>query len=647
MFGKFAGGLVAKILIGLAGAGVLLAWANGATSQPDSDDSSGTRPALTATTSIGDAAPVTRRPLFKASDLDGTLHYLGRSPGCKAVAVVFLGTQCPISNGYTPLLNRLAAACEKADIEFFGVISDRSTSRAAAITHSREYQIEFPVLFDSSGALADRLQPTHTPEAVVCDPRGEILYRGAIDDRYAGVSRRKTRVHRFWLADALRAIAADRPIETARTEPIGCLVEHKADPQAGATVTFTRDVAPIVFHNCVNCHRPGAVGPFPLTTYEEVSRRALQVELVIQERIMPPWKPEPDFGHFRNEARLADHEIDVLSAWVAAGLPEGDAADLPPLPTFPDGFQLGQPDLVLEMTEPFSVPADGPDIYQYFVIPTHLPDDRLVAAIEYRPGNARVVHHASFRYDDAGIARQLDGLDPQPGYRRTDGWGFGTGGTLGGWAMGAIPQRFPEGMGRPLAAFSDFVIQSHYHPTGRAEIDQSQVGIYFAPRTATQQVAELFVANVKLEIPAGESRFRHIATYTLPVETTLHAVLPHMHLLGRECRAVAHRPDGSVEPLIAINDWDFNWQGIYYYSEPLTLPAGTRIDFEIVYDNSTSNPLNPHSPPVTVGWGEATTDEMGVCFFDVTCETADELAQLISHNRAYVDSQFQSNAGLR
>ena len=266
----------------------------------------------------------------------------------------------------------------------------------------------------------------------------------------------------------------------------------------------------------------------------------------------------------------------------------------------------------------------------------------MIEAIEYRPGNAQVVHHASFRFDDAGNAARLDAATPEPGYQRFGGWGFETGGTLGGWAVGIIPQRMRQGFGRPIKARSDFIIQTHYHPIGREVTDQASVGIYFADKApSTRRVEELFVANVNLKIPPGERRHLHSVDYTLPVATTLHAILPHMHFLGRETTASAWLPNGSAKPLIHIDDWDFNWQGHYYYAEPIRLPAGTRIQFDVVFDNSASNPMNPHFPSRTVYWGEASTAEMAVCFFDVSADTDQQLDKLIRHNRNWIDSQYE------
>ena len=580
--------------------------------------------------------------LLKGVALDGTLHRLAQSDGCRAVVVVFLGTQCPISNAAIPGLNRLAVECRQRDVEFFGVISWRSVSRREALQHSDEYHVGFPVLLDTTGELRERLAATHSPHAFVLTPRGETVYSGAIDDQFPSVGRKKQQPVSYYLRDAVAAVVTGQSVTLARTEPVGCRLESLRQADENADVTFAREIAPIIFANCTTCHREGAVAPFSLESFADVRRHAEQIRVMAELKLMPPWKPTRGFGRFRDEQFLTEREIQLLGHWIDVGMPLGDPAEVPTPPVFVDGWQLGEPDLVLTPPEPFRIPAAGPDIYQYFVLPTGLTEDRLVSAIEYRAGNARVVHHASFRYDDAGNARQLDAAWPGPGYQRFGGWGFSGGGTLGGWAVGVLPQRMPTGFGRPIKAGSDFVIQTHYHPSGKHEIDQASVGIFFAPKTAKRRIAELFVANMELTIPPGERRFRHHAEYTLPIEVTLHSVLPHSHFLGRELRATATLPDGHVEPLIEIADWDFNWQGYYFYTQPITLPAGTKIEFDVVFDNSAHNPLNPHSPPQTVRWGEESDAEMAVCFFDVSTNTEAELDALVRHNLTWIDSQHWS-----
>lgn len=573
---------------------------------------------------------------LRGIDLDGRLHRLGESDGCRAVVLVFLGTQCPIANAVLPRLNELAANSRARNVEFFGVLSTPSVTRAEAKAHATEYSIQFPVLLDVTHELRTQLNATHSPHAFVLSPTGEVLYRGAIDDQFVAVGRSRGQVQRAFLKDAIADAAAGRTIRIAETEPVGCLLERIPDDRAP---TFAREIAPLIFAHCTNCHRAGAVAPFPLESLEDVKRHAAQIRVMVQLGEMPPWRPLRGFGRFRDELVLTRTERELITAWIDAGTLAGSATELPAAPQFKDGWQLGEPDLVVDAPEPFNVPADGPDIYQYFVLPTELAEDRLVTAIEYRAGNARVVHHASFRYDDSGAARELDKLFPGPGYQRFGSWGFMSGGTLGGWAVGVLPQRFPRGFGRPIKANSDLVLQTHYHPNGKPESDQARVGIHFAAKSATRRIGELFVASMKLNIPPQERRFVHHAEYTLPIATTIYAILPHTHLLGRQTTAVAKLPNGTDLPLIRIDDWRFNWQGHYFYQQPLRLPAGSTLSFDVVFDNSDANPANPHSPPRWVQWGEETSQEMAVCFLDVSTDEDEQLDALLKHNRDYIEGQ--------
>jgi formylglycine-generating enzyme required for sulfatase activity len=564
-------------------------------------------------------------------DINGVIQQPGGNRETVATVFVFLATHCPISNSYLPELNRLHAHFSSKQVEFYCVLCDQHTTQQNAAEHQREYNIAFPVLLDRTRTLQRRLKPTHTPQAVVVNKAGTVIYTGRIDDRYRELARPRPRAQRRELADALLAVTAGRQPKVAHAKPVGCLLEPVDDTVTSQDVTFCRDVAPIIFANCTSCHRTGEATPFPLASYTDVRRRAAQVLDVVERRIMPPWKPKPGFGHFLNEQRLTDDEIKLIQRWVANGAPPGDRANLPATPRFAKGWQLGEPDLIIEMPEAFDVPADGPDIYQHFVLPTGLTEDRLVAAFEYRPGNASVVHHSWLYFDDQGEARKLDAKDPAPGYRRFGGPGFVPAGNLGGWGPGGTPRRLPDRMGRPIPKHSDLVLQIHYHPTGKPERDRSRIGLYFAPQTSQRRVAEIMVADVNLEIPAGAKRHLFRASYTLPVDTTLLDTSPHMHLLGRKIQVTATTPAGQVVPLVRIDDWNFYWQDHYVYRQPIRLPAGTQLKLVAEYDNSNGNPHNPNSPPRTVRFGERSGDEMGLCYFQVITDRPADLDTLTQH----------------
>jgi mono/diheme cytochrome c family protein len=392
--------------------------------------------------------------------------------------------------------------------------------------------------------------------------------------------------------------------------------------------TYHREVSRILQKNCQECHRPGQVAPFALLTYEQARKRADDLATVTHERKMPPWHASTtEGGPFRDPRVLSDTEIATIAAWAQAGAPEGDPKDAPPPLEFTSGWQLGEPDLVLTMRQPYELGPDGPDEHRVFVIPTGLIEGKWVAAIDYKPGNPRVVHHALGGFDTKKRGQILDKADPRPGYKVFGGFGFLPDGMLSGWSPGHKATVSPEGVGRYLPAGSDFLLQVHYHRDGKTETDSTQVGIYFArkPIDKEQRVAVvspppgplLFIP--KLRIPAGSSNHEVTGSLTLVDEDRhLIGITPHMHWLGKDFLLTASFPDGSKRTLIKIDRWDFNWQDLYDLAEPIAIPKGTRIDMFAHFDNSAANPTNPSNPPVNVGWGEQTTDEMCLGFLYMT-----------------------------
>ena len=284
----------------------------------------------------------------------------------------------------------------------------------------------------------------------------------------------------------------------------------------------------------VQALRPAAIGqarlaPFPLLSYKDAAKRANFLKEITSSRRMPPWKPVHGFGEFQDERRLSDEEIKIIARWADSGAKEGDSKDLPPPPKFQEGWQLGKPDLVLKMTEPFTIPAGEKEIYRCFVIPSGLKESRTVAAIEFRPGNPRVVHHARIYLDTSGAARKKEKKDSLPGFASPGGTvGVQITGILGGWVPGTTPRRLPEGMGRRMAKGSDLLMQIHYKPSGKEEKDQSTVGIFFNKKPPGKIVRGLSLVELRLHIPAGEKRYRRTASYKVPVDLHVIGITPHI-----------------------------------------------------------------------------------------------------------------------
>ena len=398
---------------------------------------------------------------------------------------------------------------------------------------------------------------------------------------------------------------------------------------AYAETTYNKDIAPIMFRSCAACHHVGEVAPFPLLSYQDTQKHAQQIVRVTQKHFMPPWKAEPNFGDFAGCRRLLDWQVSLIKRWVDGGCAEGNVSDLPAPPKFSDGWQLGPPDLVVKMPAKYMVPAEGNDIYRCFVLPIDIPEDKFVTAVEYHPGNRSVVHHAILFLDHSGAARARDAKDGQPGYTSFAGPGFIPSGSLGGWAPGAFPKPLPSGVAIPLKKGNDLVIQTHFHPTGKAEEEQSSVALYFSKTPPKKILAAPALWISQLDIPAGEKTYKVSDSFTLPVDFDLIGVTPHAHLLCKEIKAVATLPGGATKPIIWIKDWDFDWQDQYQYTAPFRLPKGTKLSVDFTYDNSAENIHNPSKPPKQVRLGEQTTDEMGILFLQGIVANEQEMVALL------------------
>ena len=388
--------------------------------------------------------------------------------------------------------------------------------------------------------------------------------------------------------------------------PLAILPVLPGDPP-----TFARDIAPIVFEHCAPCHHAGEAAPFGLVSYDDVQKRARQIVRVTQSRFMPPWLPAAGENHFQGDRSLSTEEIEAFRLWLEAGTPEGDPAALPPAPVFPTGWQLGEPDLVVTMPESYTVPAEGRDIYRNFVIPQPADGTRYVRALEFRPDNRAVLHHAVLFVDGSRHARSEDRRDPEPGYAAM---GLGVlrppNGQFVSWTPGKGAQCYEQGIAWALDETLDVVLQLHLRPTGKSEPIRVSVGLYFSAEPPTKHPLAIRLWSREIDIPAGEPAYVVECSYTLPVDVSVYGVYPHAHYLGKDLRGWATLPDGSERTLIHIPSWDFNWQEEYFYTEPLALPAGTLVRTRYVYDNSAENPFNPNQPPKPVRHGFQSTDEM-------------------------------------
>lgn len=387
------------------------------------------------------------------------------------------------------------------------------------------------------------------------------------------------------------------------------------------------DVAPIFQKHCVACHQPGQVAPFSLLTYEDAAKRAKQIAQVTQSGYMPPWKPVVGWGQFQHSRGLTLAEKYTLQQWALTGAQPGDLTKAPSIQPSESEWELGEPDAIVSYAGEIRVAATGPDEYRCLVLPSNLTKDRWVRAVQFKPGNARLSHHAILYIDTRGLARQKE-----RGYSCFGAPGFLPTGALGGWSPGNGAYVMPANTAVRLRAGSDIVVQMHYHPTGKPEADAPRIALYFSNDAPTEQLWDLPLSSNRIDLPAGSPRTVVTDDITLPVAVRVLGIIPHAHFLAKQVKGEAFLPDGRVLRLLYINDWDFNWQDRYYYQKPLLLPAGTRVRMTWVYDNSAANPRNPHQPPQRVTWGWGVDQEMAGLHLQVllTKESdAEEMRQLL------------------
>ena len=390
-------------------------------------------------------------------------------------------------------------------------------------------------------------------------------------------------------------------------------------------VTYTKDVAPLLVDRCGMCHHPGGSAPFSLLTYADAKRHATEIATVTTSRFMPPWKTDPADGPFVGQHPLSDAEIRLVRRWADESAPEGDARDMPPSVRqalgghlWTEGWQLGTPDLVITLPQPYTLPAEGTDAFHIFVLPIPVETARFVRGLEFRPGNPKVVHHANIRIDTTAASRRLDEAEPGPGY---DGLIARSAtypdGHFLGWTPGQVAPLLPNDLAWRLEKNTDLVVELHMQPSGKAELVAPSVGLYFGDTAPTRTPAMLRLGRQNIDIPAGDPAYTITDAYTLPVDVEVEAVQPHAHYRAHDVRGEATLPDGSKKPLIDIADWDFRWQHVYRFVTPMRLPKGTTVSMRYTYDNSAANARNPQQPPTRARWGQRSADEMGDLWIQV------------------------------
>jgi peroxiredoxin len=538
---------------------------------------------------------------FSLPDFHGKAHSLDDYKD-QLVVVAFIGVECPLAKSYAPRLRDLAAEFEKQGVTFLAVDSNLQDSLTELGAFARINNLTFPVLKDLNNEVADRLGAVRTPEVFLLDKERVIRYWGRIDDQYGfktGAGYVKPKLTHRDLAEAITEVLAGKEVSKPVVKADGCFIGRVAKQKPHGEVTYSNQVARVMQNHCVECHRPGEVAPFSMTSYDEVVGWAETIREVVQEGRMPPWFADPKHGHFINDARLSDEEKQQICTWVENGCPQGDVKDLPEPRKFVEGWQIGEPDQVLYMSDkPFTVPAEGTVNYQFFTVDPGWTTDKWIQSTEARPGNRSVVHHIIVLVAPSG------------------GGGDGArNGGIGGYAPGMTPTISPPGTATFVPAGSKLTFQLHYTTNGVQQDDRSYVGIKFAdPKTVKRMVRGGLIGDVGFKIPPGDGNYEVRAKHMFLKDTMLLNLTPHMHLRGKDFKYEAEYPDGSREVLLDVPNYDFNWQIRYMLTEPKLMPKGTRIYCTAHFDNSAENLANP-DPSKEITFGEQTWEEMMFGFY--------------------------------
>ena len=546
------------------------------------------------------AAPVQSIPNFALLDLQGHNVELQKAQG-KAVVLFFTGVGCPIARKSTPKLIDIADRFRARGVSVWVINTYPNDTVRDAFGEVRELGLQsLTYLRDPHQMVALALKVERTADVVVVGlEKQKVLYQGAIDDQYAEGAERPKALNRF-LETALEEFLAGREVSQARTPARGCRIAFVPMAESASHPDYAQHVAPILRKNCAECHRDGGIGPWAMDGHGRVRNYARMIEEVLLTRRMPPYDAHPEIGRFANAHRLSRDDIQTLLRWVAAGAPRGDGPDpltepLPPLPNWP----LGKPDAVLRLPQPESIPATGVLEYRHISIPTPSTNEFWIGGADIRPGNRRIVHHAIL-------------------YARWPGCpddGSGNGVHVFGWAPGATPASYPDGVGKRIPAGATFQLEMHYTTCGSPQTDQTEVALYLRSGPQPRNAETRQASDYLFRIPPGDPDFRHVASYAFRAPATVYGLSPHMHVRGKWMKYELLLPDGRRQPLLFVPRYDFNWQFAYRLEQPLHVPAGAWLLVTGGFDNSAGNPANP-DPSRAVTFGLQSWDEMFIGFFD-------------------------------
>lgn len=534
------------------------------------------------------------------TDVDGKTGRLSDFDESRALVVFVTSAGCPICKKFAPAINRIVKDYADEDVAFLLLNPMEHETAEDCKDAIQRHGFTARYVRDVEGALSKALRVNSTGDSFVLDAARTLRYRGAVSDQY-GFGYNLDEPRETYLRDAIDDVLNGRDVTQPATWAPGCEIELKA-PEANGGITWHNRVSRIVQDNCQECHREGENGPFPLMTFADVRGNRAMVKRQVRHRLMPPWFANPEHGHWKNDRSLSDDDREAMTEWIDNGCPEGDEADAPLAKEWTAGWKIGEPEHVFEIPEAMKVPAEGAVEYKYVRVKTDFEEDRWVKAMEIRPTQPQVVHHVLVFLQ---YPKDHPRADEQPNDR----------GGLNGYFMGMVPGQghyvFPDGMGKFLPKGATMVFQIHYTPNGEEVEDRTRLGMNLYDEEPGIELETKGISNVFFEIPPGAEKHEVKAVTTLKRKMRLLSLMPHMHVRGTAYRYIAEYPDGREEVLLDIPRYDFNWQLLYEFREPLDLPKGTKLWAIGWYDNSDGNPANP-DPTKAVRFGEQTWEEMQI-----------------------------------
>ncbi|MBT4518812.1 MAG: redoxin domain-containing protein [Halieaceae bacterium] len=537
---------------------------------------------------------------FQLIDDSGIAHRLYYYKSAPAIVLMTQGNGCPIVRNAMPGYRAVRDAYADKGIRFFLLNSNLQDNSASIAAESADYGFDIPILVDEHQLIGESLKVTRTAEIFVIDPGSKkVVYHGPVDDRVTYQTQRAQAKYSY-LTDALDSVLAGEDIAVTNVDAPGCIVnfperERRADH---LKISYHDTIAPLLEKRCVGCHQVGGIGPWAMSNYQMVKGFAPMIREVIRTDRMPPWNSDPGIGHFLKDKSLLPDEIKTLVHWVEAGAPRGEGPDpLDIARTPPADWPLGEPDLIIDVPA-FEIPATGIVDYQYPVVANPLTEPKWLKAATVNVGSKQGVHHVL-----TGTLKEM----PADGKASETRWGA----SVGGYAVGAESQEMRDKMGSYLEVGGATGMQMHYTSFGKAETDNSRLGLYFYDDDKMPELIQRssVILDVSIKIPANAARHKESAYVEFPQDAVLYYAFPHAHYRGHASTLAVRYPDGREEIVLSLPKYDFNWQRQYEFEEPIEIPAGSKLIARYIYDNSDQNPYNPDHQ-VEVLWGEQSHEEM-------------------------------------